>query len=234
VALVATLFRIVMVVGSMGEGIKGIFDSAQIAMVLQAGEARASGLRVTGLLLIATFDGRAGRRAMPALLGAGLAATSFAWIGHAWGARNGGLSLVLLGLHLLCVAFWVGALIPLWIIGNGETRDEFVRAIGRFASLALVTVSVLVLAGTLLLMTLLRSVADLWETDYGRFVLLKLVVVLLLLGIATFNRYVLTPRLEAGDGTAFLRLRHAIASEVVLAAITLLVTATFTTLVGPG
>ena len=63
--------------------------------------------------------------------------------------------------------------------------------------------------------------------------LLKLALVAGLLTLAALNKLRLTPAVAAGDPAAVTRLRWSIAGEATLAAAILIVTATFTTVVGP-
>jgi putative copper export protein len=97
-------------------------------------------------------------------------------------------------------------------------------------------VSLLVLAGTVLLAALLGGASELWRSDYGRIACLKLALVGCLLALAALNKLRLTPRLIGaanGRGVAAHALRRSIAAEMVLAAAVFLVTAALTTLSGP-
>ena len=58
-------------------------------------------------------------------------------------------------------------------------------------------------------------------------------MVALLLALAAMNKLRLTPALLAGDKTAIAKLRRSIGAEMSLGALILLVTAAFTTVVGP-
>jgi putative copper export protein len=64
-------------------------------------------------------------------------------------------------------------------------------------------------------------------------VLVKLAFVAGLLTLAAVNKLRLTPGVAAGDPTAVVNLRRSIAGEMTIAAAILVVTASFTTLVGP-
>jgi putative copper export protein len=80
---------------------------------------------------------------------------------------------------------------------------------------------------------LLSAPSELWTTEYGRLVTAKLGFVTCLLGVASFNKLRLTPRLRALDRAALTVLRRSIRVEIGLGLIILLVTAALTTLVGP-
>ena len=230
VAIVMSAIRLVVLAGSMDESTAGMFDASMIGMVLQGGEARATGVRLVGLALIGGGLCSA-RRAMTTTWSPG---GSFAWIGHAWAARNGGLSIALLGVHLMCVAVWVGALMPLFLVGHDGEIDTFAAIARRFGNLAVSAVVLLLLAGALLLCTLLAHVAQLWTTDYGRLVSVKLAGAGALLAAAAWNKLRLTPRLQEHDRPAMIELLRSITVEMLLAVLILGVTATMTSWVGPA
>jgi putative copper resistance protein D len=234
---------------SMSGDAGGLVDGALAGMILQGGEGRASLARVAGLILIgvglmgggsAMGEGLALRRPPPllALLGAVLAATSFAWVGHVHslgaGAPRPWLPVLTIGVHLLGVAFWLGALGPLLLVANHTPIPGVAAVVRRFGAAALAVVAMLLAAGAGLLCQLLRGVSELWSDDYGRFVLTKLVLVAALLSLAAFNRLRLTPRLCAADGGALRALRRSIKAELAVAAGVLVVTAALTTLSGPA
>jgi putative copper export protein len=230
VGLAASALRLSILAGSMGETAASLVDGAMMRMVMGAGEARATGIRVAGLLLIASVA-MAVRPSRLVLLGAVMAATSFSWIGHGW--AMGGWSVALLSLHLIAVAFWIGALVPLLIVGKSGGLLPLARIANRFGKIAVVGVGMLLLAGSLLLATFLSHFSDLWTTDYGRLVSGKLFVVALLLGAAGVNKLRFTPRLQAADAAAAIGLLRSIRVELLLGGLILLITAALTSLVGP-
>ena len=233
VALIASGARILIVAGSMGDGAAGLFDSAMLRMVLHAGEARSTGIRVAGLLLMGVVLLSAPRKLWLAAFGALIAVTSFAWIGHAWAAKAGGLPVALLSLHLLGVAFWLGALAPLLLIARGGDLPRLAATAARFGSAALVVVPALIAAGVSLLWIFLSRFSEIWMSDYGRAITLKLVLVACLLSVAAFNKLCLTPRLLANDKFAAAALKKSILFEMAMGGLILLITATVTTLWSP-
>jgi copper resistance protein D len=94
-------------------------------------------------------------------------------------------------------------------------------------------VGALLVAGFVLLWIMLRTPLALLESDYGRAVTVKLLFVSGLLGLAAVNKLVLTPALSRGDNSALFRLRNSITTEMALAGLVLVMTAMFTTIVGP-
>jgi putative copper resistance protein D len=130
---------------------------------------------------------------------------SVAWAGHA--AANMGSDLKgnahLLGdiLHLVAAAAWVGALAPLALILN--LSNDSVRpllkisriATLRFSTLGIISVGMILLTGLNNTWVLAGSIRALTATDYGNLLILKLILFLLMLGLASFNRFKLTPLL---------------------------------------
>lgn len=233
VALAASLARISVLAGSMAESPAGMFDTAMLSMVLQAGEVRATGLRILGLVLASVALFRGCRLTVVAVIGAVLSSASFAWIGHAWASSPGALLVSVQAVHLVSVGFWIGALPPLRRIARAGSLPELSSIARRFGDLAIGAVGLLIIAGATLLSCLLRSPAELWTTPYGRLITLKLAAVVCLLSLAALNRLRLTPRLEAGDGQAARALAKSIDVEIAVGAVILLATAALTTVTGP-
>ena len=245
--LIAALAGGVMILvtgASMSGDAGGLADVGLARMILQAGEGRASLVRLIGLILIgASVTGRRSPAAMT-LLGAVAAATSFAWVGHVHALsalRGAWLPALVIVVHLLGVAFWLGALIPLLMVAGGADADlsradmsRIAATVGRFGAAALVVVGALLTAGVVLLCLLLRDVDELWTDDYGRLVLTKILLVSCLLALAALNHLRLTPRLFAYDTGALQALKGSIMAELALAGCVLVMTAAMTTLAGPS
>ena len=236
-AVAASLLKIILLAGSMSGEWSGMFDRSFNGMILAAGEARATGARIIGLALMSASVVTAlrSKRALgaQAVIGALIAATSFAWTGHVHAQLPQIAPTVVLCIHLMCAAFWLGALPPLLQLTSGRNPAAAAECATRFSRWAVSVVAMLMLAGACLLFALLEQTSDLWSTDYGRLVLVKLFLVGLLLSAAAANKLRLTPRLLRSDGRALLQLRRSIQAEMLLAALILVVTAAFTTLTGP-
>jgi copper resistance protein D len=232
-AALASCLRILLSGASMSGELAGMFDSGFVLMVLGAGEGRATGMRMAGLALAALAIPSNPRFRALALLGAATASISFAGVGHIRGLLPNTAPLLLLCMHLLCVAFWLGALGPLLIAAqdDGDTRVALLAS--RFGKLALGVVLLLVAAGAAVLWTLIGDAAQFWSSDYGRLMALKLLMVAALLSIAAVNKLYLTSKLLSGDARAVIQFRRSVTIEMVIGALILLITATFTTVAGP-
>jgi copper resistance protein D len=233
VAAAAGVLRILLLAGSMSGDMAGMFDSASASMILGAGEGRASGVRIVGLVLILFALSKNPVFRAPAIVGAITAATSFAWVGHIHGLMPNIAPGLLLCLHLLCAAFWLGALPPLLIIAAGANEPQIAAAAARFGKLALRVVALLIAAGASLLLMLIGGAAQFWGSDYGLMMAIKLLAVAALLGLAAWNKLALTPRLLRRDARAAVKFRRSLLAEMGVGALILLTTAAFTTLAGP-
>jgi copper transport protein len=102
-------------------------------------------------------------------------------------------------LHLVAACIWVGGVATLaflvWPAAPGLRRTAFLG----FARLAAVLVAVMVLAGAYLALIRLPAVSDLWNTEYGRFLMLKSALVGVALAWGAVHHFFVRPRLEAGD-----------------------------------
>ncbi|HTN61946.1 MAG TPA: copper resistance protein CopC [Devosia sp.] len=166
------------------------------------------------LALVARRVGPAAGRiaTLLALFGVGL---SLMATGHASSADPHWLTRPAIVLHGISIAFWAGALLPLWALLRSDA-PEALDALRRFSRAIPVVLVVLVAAGVALAVVQLRSPAALLQTGYGRVLLAKLVLVAALLALAAINRWRLTARAEGTDVTARWQLVRTIVVESVL------------------
>lgn len=147
-----------------------------------------------------------------ALLGLGVA---LALSGHASNAEPRVISRPVVFVHAVCMAFWVGSLLPLRVaLRHGRPGDETLK---RFSRAIPVPLALLAASGLWLAAVQLGRLDALWTTDYGRVLFGKLVLVALLLMLAAINRYGLVPRFHAEGTAAARRLRLTIGAELMIA-----------------
>src|SRR5450631_1894140 len=154
ISLFAGAAQIPVIAGSMAGGLSGMPDGSLVRMVWQAGAGRAHAIRTIGLL-VGLLGLISHRFAWPALLGAMMAATSFAWIGHARSLHPDALPILLLSVHLLGVSFWLGALTPLLVVAHHSDGSRIAAAAARFGAVAIFVVAGLAAAGLTLLWMML-------------------------------------------------------------------------------
>jgi copper transport protein len=80
-------------------------------------------------------------------------------------------------------------------IREGALLANTSRIVGRFSTMAGISFAGILVAGTLLAVTEVGSVANLFQTGYGQLLLVKIALVGLLLFLAGYNRYLLLPGL---------------------------------------
>jgi copper transport protein len=173
-------------------------------------------------MLVALLAGRLRRAsarflAAIALLGIGAA---LAASGHASTAPPELLTRPAIFIHGVCVAFWVGSLIPLAALMRCGDPAETV-ALARFSRVIPYPLACLVLTGATLAVIQLGSVSALWTTSYGLVFDAKLAGVVLLLAIAAWNRFRLTAAVAANRSTAGRTMARSIALEVAIVAVIL-------------
>jgi uncharacterized cupredoxin-like copper-binding protein/uncharacterized membrane protein len=148
---------------------------------------------------------------------------TLAWAGHAAGER-GTAHIVHLSVdaaHLLAAGAWIGALPGLaWLLGRARSAPHIALAAvatRRFSTLGVASVGVLVFTGTANAWYTVGSWLALFDTLYGRLLLLKLTLFAAMVAYAVVNRTRLTPRLAGEIGIAAARrLRRNAVAEVVL------------------
>jgi copper resistance protein D len=231
-AIAASAARVLTTAGSMSEDPAGMLDPRLLAMVWHGGEGRATVLRIGGLLFAVGVAAHGGCGRWPASAGAALGAVSFASVGHVHAAARAAPS-VLLAVHVLAAAFWLGALAPLLMLARRREPRALGAIAERFGRIALGVVGALLVAGAAALWLLLGSLSALWTSAYGRIACAKIALAACLLALAAWNKLALVPRTAAGDPLAVRRLRRSILAEMGVAGTLLLVTAALTTLAGP-
>jgi copper transport protein len=157
-----------------------------------------------GILAAALVLRRAGEPARDAasaaalLFAAGLVFTP-TFAGHA--STTGPLAEVSDIAHVMAAAAWVGGLafvmIALWLALE-ERWPLATRCVPRFSTMALGSVVVLLVAGTVNGYLQVSTWRGLWETNYGLLLLAKVGLVLPLLALGAYNNRYSVPRLRAG------------------------------------
>jgi putative copper resistance protein D len=170
-------------------------------------------------------------------------AGSLAWSGHAAGGLGGEAILHPAAdvLHLIAAAAWVGALVPLIVLFAAAASADDASltmartATARFSILGIVSVGTLLATGIVNTYYLAGSVPALLHTDYGRLLLIKIVLFLAMVAIAAVNRLRLTPQLLqqasiAASRDALRQLRRNAATEVLAGAIVIAIVAALGTM----
>jgi copper transport protein len=164
--------------------------------------------------------------------------------GHAGQTAPRGLSLVFDWLHLVAGSVWVGGLIGLVVLAATLPAARRVAAlvvcVPRFSNVALVSVLVLIGAGIGSAVQHLPTIASLWQTSYGKALLVKIALLGAALLLAAVNLLRTVPRFRAcaqrpelGPPAASL-LRRVVAGESLLVAVAVLAAALLSSLAPPS
>jgi copper transport protein len=168
-----------------------------------------------------------GRPAGAAIVVAGLLAAALVVTpglsGHA--SVSGPISVVADAAHVQAAGVWTGGLAFI-VLGLVLTRDRrwelAATSVPRFSTMAVVSVAVLVAAGTLNGYLQVRAWRGLWDTEYGILLLVKIGLVLPLLALGAYNNRYAVPRLRARIASGLERrrfMRFAGAELVVMVAV---------------
>lgn len=232
-AIIVTALRLPILAGSLGGDMASMADMSLLQFAVESSEGQSALVRIGGLVVILILAVSSSPVSAVAALGAILVAASFALTGHSLSLQRGLIPQAVAAIHLIGISYWLGAFYPLRLIAYRSDPPGVSLIMKRYGDIAVYVVAVLMAAGFTLLWIMLESPLALFESDYGRALAIKLLFVGGLLGLATVNRYVLTPTLSRGDISALPRLRNSITVEMLLAGLILVLTAGFTTVTGP-
>jgi putative copper resistance protein D len=181
--------------------------------------------RAAGFVLLAPVLLRRNARSSPRVKTIALALSllltgSLSWSGHG-AATPGALGDVHLNadaLHLIAAGIWVGGLLPFAVYMTRMRGSAAMHAAHRFSAYATAAVLVLLATGVVNAWFILPDMHALTATPYGRLLLAKLALFLLMLAFAGVNRFVLVPQLasEASAGRSATRLAVHSGCEIAL------------------
>lgn len=133
------------------------------------------------------------------LLGSVLAVAAPSLTGHTRAATPEALVIAVDVLHLAAGAVWLGGLVALALVlvGLAETKGDVAAAVlSRYSTWAAGVLGVLVVAGSVQAWRIAGSWQALLDTGYGALLLVKVLLALVAVALAAWNRRVLLPRLR--------------------------------------
>lgn len=217
----------------MADDYAGMLDANLRHRALASSGGATHALQLIGLVLIAFGLRRDYRRGIAvALGGAALAILAFLLTGHTSVHAQRWLLAPLLALHLSVVAFWFGALAPLYWVTTHEPLACVVSIMEKFSAIAGWLVPGILIAG-LALAALLAPDFSVLRRPYGELLLAKFFGFALLMGLAALNRWRWVPALTAEQAPSRVALRQSIALEYLLVLTVLTVAAVLTTFYSP-
>jgi copper transport protein len=136
--------------------------------------------------------------------------------------------------HVLAVSAWLGGIAVLVFVLRGATRElepaertrTLTAVVGRFSTLALGAIALVLATGITQAIIGVSSLSELFDTAYGRAVLIKLGLLLAIIGLGAVNRTRVLPRLRnaTAPGAAGVLLRRTLNTELAIALVVLGVT----------
>lgn len=156
-------------------------------------------------------------------------AYSFTFVGHS--ADIGGVMKWLIGFHVATMAWWIGALYPLWLSCKCMQPAVLYKLMCLWGNIAIFTVGLLVVCGISLLFLFFENPLELLTSGYGQVMLLKLTFVAIIFLIAIYHKLHLVE--EVQEEAICHKLEKSIRNEMLIAVIILVVTATLSSVLGP-
>jgi len=210
----------------------GALDASMQHRVINSSFSTAHALPMLGLSLIAAASWRRVRlSASLACVGGAIAVAGFAFVGHAsadsWRALLGPLLII----HLLIVAFWFGALLPLWIVIRHESVKVAASVVQAFSELATWLVPIIAIVGVIMMLLIARGLPA-FDEPYGSLIATKIGGFILLMGLAALNKWKWAPSLSNAAGQSAV-LRRSVLTEYALIVAVLSVTAIMTAFYSP-
>jgi copper transport protein len=157
-----------------------------------------------------------------ALLAAGAVLLVPGTAGHAAQTAPRALSLVFDWLHLTSGSLWIGGLVGLLVLGSAlpaaKRTAGLAVCVPRFSNVAFVSVVVLLGSGIGAAVIHLPTLATLWQTGYGKTIIIKASLLLAAMLVASVNLLRTKPALARGVNAAdaAVLLRRLVSVEVVL------------------
>ncbi len=202
-----------------GAGVGGLLEAASLDPQLVGDDVTVLALQALGLGLAVALAGRP----TPSLtgdIGAGIAVWSPALVGHTRAYEPVSLLVLTDALHLSAGAVWLGGLVGLAVVlpSLAGREREGALVLSRFSTVAAALLAVLAGAGVLLGWRILGSWTGLVDTTYGRLLLVKVGIALVVAAVAAVNRYRVLPRVTDGPHETRRRATYAVRRVVVLEA----------------
>ena len=167
-----------------------VFDSAVLSDVVATRLGVAILLRLVlvvvwgGLLLLAASSTHRQWKSTAVAASILLVAT-FSFSGHPSAAPNALLFIPVDMAHFVSLSMWVGAIFALLAVSRTEHAQEYVQRFSRIATFAM---PVAVVTGVIQGLHLVGGVSAITESDYGRLLIVKTILVFMVVGLGTRAR----------------------------------------------
>jgi putative copper resistance protein D len=165
-------------------------------------------------------------------LASGALLASLGLVGHAamQTGVEGALHRANHAVHLMAAGAWIGGLVPFAVCLCAYERDDLrkdaVRAMAAFSFWGQLIVAAIVLTGVVNIALTSHHPPLPLTTPYRALLVAKLVIVAIMISLALFNRFVLTPRLKT-SANALATVRLTSAAEVALGCLVIALVSVF-------
>ena len=237
-ALIASILQVPIEAGAIADsGFSGMTDAFMLEIVWQSVIGEQALLRIPAFLLAIVAVSTWGKynplfntfNVLMTLAVLLAIIYSFTFTGHS--AEKSLWIKSILVLHVFAITCWVGSLLPLYKGCQLLATTDVKRLMHQFGQLAIIIIAVLLASGITLILQYIDTVAELFTSNYGQLILLKLLLVSVMLMLGAWHKLSLVPKITEADHV--LTLKRSISIEMFIALTVLIITSIFTTLVGP-
>ena len=225
---ITSLLMILSVPGNLGGDLRSLIDPLMLQLAIGSNSVTGYLTAAGGfVVMLVVHKLRPKAQKCTLLIGSIAVLFSLTLAGHALLGKW--LTQSLLVLHLLGIAFWLGALLPFhWICLQTDTTN--LRALAhRFGLVALVYVGLIIITGLAYAYILLGELSLIFTTSYGNVLLIKLFLVGALLSLAALNKFRIVPSLEQSPLRGVRQFKTSLQFEIALTLIILIVVSLLTT-----
>ena len=226
--VVVSIIFLFSIAGNLGGGVLSIFDTELLLTAIDIPPGKSAIFSFLGFtILYLSLSIRSFNHFFIKILSAGTILSSFIIVGHA--AKSGPLSQMLIYIHLVCISYWVGSLLPLRNLCMSGSKHELFNTAEKFSKLAVLYISILLIAGISFSYILLDEISLLLTSTYGNLLLAKILFVGGLLAFGAFNKYWITPGILNDFHVSSKKLFSSINIEIILACSIFFLTSLLTT-----
>ena len=196
----------------------GLSATVEFAVATSGGRSGLFSVAAAGLVLLVALT--APRTPPTAIATAGIAAVGLVARTIGGHMSDSALGAVAIAIHALAAAMWCGTLAALVL--TVDHRGQWARVLPRFSELSLLCVIALLAGGLAGALVAVDSFTQLFDTGYGRVLLIKIVLTLVLMTLAWRNRARWLPAAQSHHVTAYVsRSRSLIELAIMTVALTM-------------
>jgi len=191
----------------------GLTTTAAFATATSAGRSGLFSIAAAGLVLVATF-------AVPKTPPAAVAAAGIVAVGLVARTVGGHMSAsvpgaIAIAVHVLAAAVWCGTLAALVL--TVHHRGQWARVLPRFSEMSMWCVIALLAGGVTGALVAVDSASQLFATGYGRVLLVKIVLTVVLMALAWRNRARWLPAAKSHRVTAYVSRSRSLTELAIMA-----------------